>query len=339
MARSRAVPAAAGRPRRGRRGHRRRRAGVPAEPDPAVLDGVTPAAVAPDAGGRCADRPAGRRRPDRRPGAAVACRRRPGHPGAAGPGGRAAPGGRRARRSTRPAPGPRTRGSACAGCCGRSGWPFVARHRAGRRWTPCCSWLLPALVRTGIDHGRRPAPVRRCCSPSPRSRWSSCWSTGRSPAAGQRLTGRTGERLLYTLRVKIFAQLQRLGPGLLRARAGRPDHDPDDHRRRRAVELPADRPATALVSVLTLVGVLVALVLFDVQLALVLVATLPVLVVATVVFRRLVGAGLRRGPGAGQRGQRPAPGGRRRGAGRPGVQPRAGTTPATSWASNTELMS
>jgi ATP-binding cassette subfamily B protein len=42
---------------------------------------------------------------------------------------------------------------------------------------------------------------------------------------------------------------------------------------------------TAVVSVLTLVGVLVALFLFDVELALVLVATLPVLVVATVWFR------------------------------------------------------
>ena len=30
-------------------------------------------------------------------------------------------------------------------------------------------------------------------------------------SAETRLTGRTGERLLYTLRVKIFAHLQRLG--------------------------------------------------------------------------------------------------------------------------------
>ena len=99
------------------------------------------------------------------------------------------------------------------------------------------------------------------------------------------LTGRTGERLLYTLRVKTFAQLQRLGLDYYERELGG----------RIMTRMTTDVDAlsaflqtgltTAVVSVLTLVGVLVALVLFDVELTLVLVATLPVLVVATVWFR------------------------------------------------------
>ena len=99
------------------------------------------------------------------------------------------------------------------------------------------------------------------------------------------LTGRTGERLLYTLRVKTFAQLQRLGLDYYERELGG----------RIMTRMTTDVDAlsaflqtgltTAVVSVLTLVGVLVALFLFDVELALVLLATLPVLVVATVWFR------------------------------------------------------
>ncbi len=99
------------------------------------------------------------------------------------------------------------------------------------------------------------------------------------------LTGRTGERLLYTLRVKTFAQLQRLGLDYYEHELGG----------RIMTRMTTDVDAlsaflqtgltTAVVSVLTLVGVLVALVLFDAELALVLVAALPVLAVATVWFR------------------------------------------------------
>ncbi|MCZ2828452.1 ABC transporter ATP-binding protein [Modestobacter sp. VKM Ac-2986] len=100
-----------------------------------------------------------------------------------------------------------------------------------------------------------------------------------------RLTGRTGERLLYTLRVKTFAQLQRLGLDYYERELGG----------RIMTRMTTDVDAlsaflqtgltTAVISVLTLVGVLVALFLFDVELALVLLATLPVLVVTTVWFR------------------------------------------------------
>ncbi|MFQ1000885.1 ABC transporter ATP-binding protein [Modestobacter sp. SSW1-42] len=99
------------------------------------------------------------------------------------------------------------------------------------------------------------------------------------------LTGRTGERLLYTLRVKTFAQLQRLGLDYYERELGG----------RIMTRMTTDVDAlsaflqtgltTAVISVLTLVGVLVALFLFDVELALVLLATLPVLVVTTVWFR------------------------------------------------------
>jgi ATP-binding cassette subfamily B protein len=99
------------------------------------------------------------------------------------------------------------------------------------------------------------------------------------------LTGRTGERLLYTLRLRTFAQLQRLGLDYYERELGG----------RIMTRMTTDVDAlstflqtgltTAVVSLLTLVGVLVALFLMDASLALVLVATLPVLAVATVWFR------------------------------------------------------
>ncbi|WP_222193350.1 ABC transporter ATP-binding protein [Modestobacter italicus] len=99
------------------------------------------------------------------------------------------------------------------------------------------------------------------------------------------LTGRTGERLLYTLRVKTFAQLQRLGL----------DHYERELGGRIMTRMTTDVDAlsaflqtgltTAVISVLTLAGVLVVVFVYDVELALVLVASLPVLVVATVWFR------------------------------------------------------
>jgi len=99
------------------------------------------------------------------------------------------------------------------------------------------------------------------------------------------LTGRTGERLLYTLRVKTFAQLQRLGL----------DYYERELAGRIMTRMTTDVDAlsaflqtgltTAVISVLTLVGVLVALFLLDAELALVLLATLPVLGVTTIWFR------------------------------------------------------
>ena len=55
------------------------------------------------------------------------------------------------------------------------------------------------------------------------------------------VTGRTAERLLFALRVKIFAHLQRLGLDYYERELGGPDHDPHDQRRRRAGAALPDR--------------------------------------------------------------------------------------------------
>jgi len=101
-----------------------------------------------------------------------------------------------------------------------------------------------------------------------------------------RVTGRMGERLLYVLRVKTFAQLQRLGL----------DYYERELAGRIMTRMTTDVDAlstflqtgltTAIVSLLSFFGVLVALLILDVELALVVIAVLPVLIVATVVFRR-----------------------------------------------------
>ncbi|KQS66447.1 ABC transporter [Modestobacter sp. Leaf380] len=143
---------------------------------------------------------------------------------------------------------------------------------------------VPALVRSGIDSGVAAGSLGALMGITALALgvvladWAvtigSTW-----------LTGKTGERLLYTLRVKTFAQLQRLGLDYYERELGG----------RIMTRMTTDVDAlsaflqtgltTAVVSVLTLVGVLVALVLLDAELALVLVATLPVLVVATWWFR------------------------------------------------------
>ncbi len=100
-----------------------------------------------------------------------------------------------------------------------------------------------------------------------------------------RVTGRTGERVLYLLRTKLFAQLQRLGLDFYEREMGgrimtRMTTDVDALSTFIQTGL-----ATAVVSVLTFVGVLVALLVTNLELALVTLAVLPVLVAATLVFR------------------------------------------------------
>jgi len=143
---------------------------------------------------------------------------------------------------------------------------------------------VPALVRIGVDDGiaERSLGLLLAIAGVALAIVVADFAVARGSAW---LTGRTGERLLYTLRVKTFAQLQRLGLDYYERELGG----------RIMTRMTTDVDAlsaflqtgltTAVVSVLTLVGVLVALFLFDVELALVLVATLPVLVVTTVWFR------------------------------------------------------
>ncbi|MPQ97555.1 ATP-binding cassette domain-containing protein [Modestobacter sp. I12A-02628] len=143
---------------------------------------------------------------------------------------------------------------------------------------------IPALVRTGIDAGVSAGSLSVLLGISALALGVVLADWGVSIAA-TRLTGRTGERLLYTLRVKTFAQLQRLGIDYYERELGG----------RVMTRMTTDVDAlsaflqtgltTAVVSALTLVGVLVALLLLDLTLALVLLTTVPVLVAATVWFR------------------------------------------------------
>jgi ABC-type multidrug transport system, ATPase and permease components len=105
-------------------------------------------------------------------------------------------------------------------------------------------------------------------------------------AAQTVLAARTGESLLYLLRVRSYAHLQRLGLDYYeRELSGR-------IMTRMTTDVDALSTflqtglAQAVVSLMTVVGVAVALLLTDVELALVALATVPVLIVATVLFRR-----------------------------------------------------
>ena len=99
------------------------------------------------------------------------------------------------------------------------------------------------------------------------------------------VVGRNGERLLYTLRVKIFSQLQRLGLDYYeREMAGR-----IMTRMTTDVDAMSTFLQTGLITMvnsgLTFVGVLIALLLINIRLGLILFSVLPVLIVATIVFR------------------------------------------------------
>ncbi|QIQ04737.1 ABC transporter ATP-binding protein [Streptomyces liangshanensis] len=147
------------------------------------------------------------------------------------------------------------------------------------------SLALPVLIRHGIDQG-----VERLALGAV---WVAA-GLGLLVVAVQwlaqigetRKTGRTGERVLYSLRLKIFAQLQRLGL----------DYYERELTGRIMTRMTTDVDAlstflqtglvTAFVSVVTFFGILVVLLAIDLELALVVFATLPVLFVATVFFRR-----------------------------------------------------
>ncbi|WP_157163291.1 ABC transporter ATP-binding protein [Actinoalloteichus spitiensis] len=104
------------------------------------------------------------------------------------------------------------------------------------------------------------------------------------------VAARAGETLLYLLRVRSFSHLQRLGLDFYeRELAGR-------IMTRMTTDVDALSTflqtglATAVVSLFTLVGITVALLLTDLSLAVVALLPIPVLVLATLVFRRLSSA-------------------------------------------------
>ncbi|MFJ9621677.1 ABC transporter ATP-binding protein [Streptomyces sp. NPDC101181] len=145
--------------------------------------------------------------------------------------------------------------------------------------------LLPVLIRHGIDEGVTQVSIGAVWAASAVAlgvvlvQWA-------AQIGETRMTGKTGERVLYSLRLKIFAQLQRLGL----------DYYERELTGRIMTRMTTDVDAlstflqtglvTAFVSVVTFFGILVALLILDVQLALVVFATLPVLIVGTFFFRR-----------------------------------------------------
>ncbi|MGX1120457.1 ATP-binding cassette subfamily B protein [Streptomyces ambofaciens] len=145
--------------------------------------------------------------------------------------------------------------------------------------------LLPVLIRNGIDDGVTQVALGAVWASSllgllaVLAQWAA--QTGEI-----RMTGRTGERILYSLRLKIFAQLQRLGL----------DYYERELTGRIMTRMTTDVDAlstflqtglvTAFVSVVTFFGIMVALLVIDVELALLVFATLPPLIIATYYFRR-----------------------------------------------------
>ncbi|MFF6812238.1 ABC transporter ATP-binding protein [Streptomyces sp. NPDC012403] len=145
--------------------------------------------------------------------------------------------------------------------------------------------LLPVLIRHGIDQGVTQAALGAVWAASllglltVLAQWA-------AQIGEIRMTGRTGERVLYALRLKIFAQLQRLGL----------DYYERELTGRIMTRMTTDVDAlstflqtglvTAFVSVVTFFGIMVALLVLDVGLALIVFATLPPLIVGTYFFRR-----------------------------------------------------
>ncbi|WP_407077556.1 ABC transporter ATP-binding protein [Streptomyces sp. SCSIO 30461] len=145
--------------------------------------------------------------------------------------------------------------------------------------------LLPVLVRHGIDDGVERAALGAVWAASALG-LVAVFVQWVAQVGETRMTGRTGERVLYALRLKIFAQLQRLGL----------DYYERELTGRIMTRMTTDVDAlstflqtglvTAFVSVVTFFGIMVALVVIDVQLAFVVFATLPLLIIGTVFFRR-----------------------------------------------------
>jgi ATP-binding cassette subfamily B protein len=143
---------------------------------------------------------------------------------------------------------------------------------------------LPALVRGGINQGVQ-AKMFHVVVLMALIGLAIVFSDWLVNIASTMVVGRNGERLLYTLRVKIFAQLQRLGLDFYeREMSGRI-----------MTRMTSDVDAlstflqtgfvTMVSSLLTFVGVLAAMLVINVRLGLLVLAIVPVLAVATVIFR------------------------------------------------------
>ncbi|QSE89126.1 ABC transporter ATP-binding protein [Rhodococcus pseudokoreensis] len=145
---------------------------------------------------------------------------------------------------------------------------------------------FPSIVRFAIDHGVVPQDAATL--------WTAAGVGVALVVAGWLvvalmtvLTARAGERVLFGLRVRSYAHLQRLGL----------DYYERELSGRIMTRMTTDVDAlssfiqtglsTAVVSVLTVLGISVALAVTNVTLALVALAVIPPLLVATLIFRRI----------------------------------------------------
>jgi ATP-binding cassette subfamily B protein len=143
---------------------------------------------------------------------------------------------------------------------------------------------MPALVRNGIDNGVLATATGAVLliALAALGIVLADWVVN---AVQTYVVGRNGERLLYALRVKIFAQLQRLGLDYYeRELSGR-----IMTRMTTDVDALSSFLQTGLITMvnsgLSFIGVFIALLFINVRLGLVLFALLPVLIAASVVFR------------------------------------------------------
>ncbi|MFE4976035.1 ABC transporter ATP-binding protein [Kitasatospora sp. NPDC056651] len=145
--------------------------------------------------------------------------------------------------------------------------------------------VLPVLIRHGIDEGVRKGLMSGVAVAALIALVVVLvdWAV---QTQENRVSGRTGERVLYTLRLKIFAHLNRLGL----------DYYERELTGRIMTRMTTDLDSltsflqtgmvTAVVSLLTFAGIFAALLIIDAGLALVVFAVLPLLVIATLVFRK-----------------------------------------------------
>ncbi|MFD9125226.1 ABC transporter ATP-binding protein [Kitasatospora sp. NPDC059571] len=144
---------------------------------------------------------------------------------------------------------------------------------------------LPVLIRHGIDDGVTKGAMAGVAAAA-LAALTVVLLDWLVQSAETKVSGRTGERVLYTLRLKIFAHLNRLGLDYYeRELTGRimtrmtTDVDSISSFLQTGV-------VTAVVSLMTFFGIFAVLIVIDAGLALVVCAVLPLLVVATLVFRR-----------------------------------------------------
>ena len=146
------------------------------------------------------------------------------------------------------------------------------------------SLAMPALVRGGIDHGveTKVTGAVLLIAGLALAVVLADWVIN---AVQTVVVGRNGERVLYSLRLKIFAQLQRLGLDFY-------EHEMSGRimtRMTTDVDALSSFLQTGLItmvnSVLSFAGVMVALLIINLRLGLTVLALVPLIVVATLVFR------------------------------------------------------